>query len=187
MKKKQPRRKGMRLHGFDYRTAAYYFVTICTYQKQWLFEEAEAKRILEITPQELPIWKGFAHVKIDAFVVMPNHIHFILIFVDGSLASNDFKIEPRRLAKSSGSAVATFKANVTNRLRGIQCDFDLKVWQRGYYDRIIRNEDELNRIREYIRQNPEKWEEGHEYTVNSLDKMLERMSYRRKKMLPLCG
>ena len=168
----------MRLHGFDYRSAAYYFVTICTYQKQWLFEDAVAKRLVEITLQELTMWKGFTHVELDAFVVMPNHLHFILVFIDDSLAEDDFKIEPKRLAKSLGSAVATFKANVTNRLRGIQRDFELKVWQRGYYDRIIRNEEELNRIREYIRLNPEKWEEDHEYTINSLDKMLMRMDHR---------
>lgn len=178
MKNKQPRRKGIRLHGFDYRTAAYYFVTICTYQKQWLFEEFEAKRLVELILQELPTWKGFNHVVLDAFVVMPNHIHFILIFVDESNAGSDFEIEPKRLAKSLGSAVATFKANVTNRLRGIQRDFELKVWQRGYFDRIIRNEDELNRIREYIRQNPAKWEDDHEYTIKSLDKVLVRMEYR---------
>lgn len=167
----------MRLHGFDYRTAAYYFVTICTYQKLWLFEDIEAKRLVQLTLQELPKWKGFDHVELDAFVVMPNHIHFILVFVDESFAGDDFKVEPKRLAKSLGSAVATFKANVTNRLRGIQREFDLKVWQRGYYDRIIRNEDELNRIREYIRLNPEKWEDDHEYTDQNLNLMLAKMNH----------
>ncbi|MFT5194755.1 MAG: putative transposase [Candidatus Promineifilaceae bacterium] len=178
MKSKQPRRKSMRLQGFDYRTAAYYFVTICTHQREWLFEEAEAKRLVELTLQELLTWKGFTHVELDAFVVMPNHIHVIFIFIDDSLAGDDFKQEPKRLSKSLGSAVANYKANLTNRLRGIRRDFDLKVWQRGYYDRIIRDEDELNQIREYIRLNPERWENDRDYETNVLDVLLGRMNYR---------
>ena len=169
----------MRLQGFDYRTAAYYFVTICTYQKQSLFEDDGLKRLVEIVIQKLEsnAWSEFSHVEIDALVIMPNHIHFIFAFIDSENATDDFEVRAVRLSKSLGSLIATFKGEVTKMVRRTTRDFELRVWQRGYYDRIIRDENEHNRIREYIRLNPEKWEEDHEYVVQNLDRMLEKMTY----------
>jgi len=177
MTKPQPRRKNMRLQGFDYRSSVYYFVTICSYRREWVFECPEAKRLLELTWKQIPTWPQSAHVHLDDFVVMPNHKHSILAFTDDSLADIDFDNPPRRLEKSLGSVVATYKKMVTKRLRNIFRDPDLKVWQRGYYDRIIRDESELNRIREYIRLNPERWREDVNYEEKFLDRVLEQMNY----------
>lgn len=127
MTKYQPRRKNMRLQGFDYRTAAYYFLTICTYQREWLFEADDLKEIVEITLVNMPDWPAFAHVEIGDFVIMPNHIHLILIFTDPSFATDDFKNESKRLSKSVGSAVATFKGEVTRRIRAMRREADLAV------------------------------------------------------------
>lgn len=172
----------MRLYGYDYRLSAYYFVTICTYQRNWYFENESFKQIVEIVLQKIMTksWPEFAHVEIDAFVIMPNHIHFVFAFVDQTQAKENFEIESKRLAKSLGSLMATFKSEVTKMARRITRDFELNVWQRGYYDRIIRDETEHNRIREYIRSNPERWEADSEYTEQRLDQMLERMTRRTK-------
>ena len=157
MKRPHPRRKHIRLTGFDYRSAAYYFITICTHQKQWLFESLTFKTLVENTLLQLPTWESMSHVVLDESIVMPNHIHAILVFADPSNTTADYQPDFKRLSKSLGSAVATFKLNTTKRIRNVYRDPKLIVWQRGYYDRIIRNERELNRIREYIRTNPDRW------------------------------
>ena len=173
----------MRLHGFDYRSAAYYFVTICTYQKQWLFEDETLKNPVEIVIQKIEsnVWPEFDHVEIDSMVIMPNHIHFIFAFIDPENATDDFEIKAIRLSKSLGSLVATFKGEVTKMVRRSTRDFELRVWQRGYYDRIIRDENEHNRTRKYIRLNPEKWEDDSGYVLENLDRMIEKMTYHDNK------
>lgn len=102
---------------------------------------------------------------------MPNHIH-ILLFLDETTefltSAPDYE---KVMSKSVGAIVATLKGRITAEVRTE--DPYLNVWQRGYWDRIVRNEDELNRIREYIRLNPEKWAEDHE----NLDRLLEKMDY----------
>ena len=108
----------------------------------------------------------------DEWIIMPNHIHGILAFVDPSNTTDDYRPEFKRLSKSLGSAVATFKSQATNKIRNVERDFDLTVWQKGYYDRIIRNEAELNRIREYICTNPERWCDG-----DDLEQVIGRMRF----------
>ncbi|MEM8860639.1 MAG: transposase [Chloroflexota bacterium] len=168
-----PRRKHIRLSGFDYRSAAYYFITICTYQKTWLFEPQSIKSIAENTWMQVPTWPSMAHAYLDEWVVMPNHIHAILAFWDPSNATEDYEPDFKRLSKSLGSAVATYKLNVTKRVRNVCHDPELVVWQRGYYDRIICDENELNRIREYIRTNPDRWDDD----GDDLDIVIGRMTY----------
>lgn len=172
MKRPHPRRKHIRLSGFDYRSASYYFVTICTFQREWLFEPPYIKTWVGHTWLQLPTWESMQHVVLDEWIVMPNHIHGILAFVDDSLITADYRPEFKRLSKSLGSAVSTFKSQPTNRIRNVEREFDLTVWQGGYYDRIIRNEAELNRTREYIRTNPDRWDKG-----DDLESLIGRMRY----------
>ena len=102
---------------------------------------------------------------------MPNHIHAILVIVDGASDENP---RPRKTESGTvGALVGTYKSTVTNRINHLRNDIGATVWQRGYYDRIIRNDDELNAIRDYIRRNPERWAEDRD----NLDALLVKMTY----------
>ena len=172
--KRPHRRKHIRLTGFDYRSAAYYYITICTFHKQWLFEPPKIKTIVENTWLQVPTWPSMGHAHLDESVVMPNHIHAGLAFWDPNNTTADYKPDFKRLSKSLGSAVATYKLNVTKRIRNVSRDPDVEVWQGGYYDRIIRDEAEFSRIREYIRTNPDRWADD----GDDLEIVIGRMEFR---------
>jgi putative transposase len=160
-------RQSIRLKGYDYRQVGAYFITICTQEKACLFGEVvngemklnDAGRIVEHCWLEIP--HHFPHVALDAFVVMPNHVHGILwIVVD---IRNTSPPQPtlqspamQSPSKTIGSIVRGFKIGVTKWFR--QNTDIYTVWQRNYYEHIIRNDKSLTRIREYIANNPQRWE-----------------------------
>ncbi len=165
------RRKSIRLKEFDYSSAGAYFVTICTHDKVSVFGEVTDGRmnlstigkIAESCWKEIP--EHFEHVDLDYYIVMPNHQHGILFFTDhgnrrgvqlnAPTRANFFsQISPKKHTLSV--IIRTYKGAVT-RLCRLNGHADFK-WQRSFFDRIIRNEDELNRIREYIVYNPLKWQ-----------------------------
>jgi len=120
----------------------------------------------------------FPHVRLDQFCVMPNHLHGILLFTDTgrgtiyraptealsgtvgidspSEAGKEQFSQP--VAGSLPTVIRTFKAAVTRYARSIREHGDFKVWQRGYYERVIRDERELEEVRKYIANNPAKWD-----------------------------
>jgi len=156
-----------RLATWDYSSNASYFVTICTQNKQSYFGEIipagektqniaslHATQIGQIAAQywiEIP--KHFPFVELDEFIIMPDHIHGILLF-----NKPDTQIwQPNKSGPQSanlGSVIRGFKAGVKAFATKSQIDF---TWQPRYYDRIIENTDELTRIRKYIQNNPSKW------------------------------
>ena len=156
-------RKTTRLSGFDYSSNRAYFVTICCHSRRELFghivdfdmclnEHGEiAQRCWEETPQH------FVHSEIDAFVVMPNHVHGIICLLDvpATFLPQD---ESANLPRSLGTVVAAYKAAVTRAMRLAGHNAQQPVWQRGYFDRIIRNDYEWERVRNYIANNPAQWE-----------------------------
>lgn len=160
-------RRSIRLKGYDYSQAGCYFVTICVQMRECLFGEIgtgglhlhDAGLMLEDWWSRLP--NKYAGVETDAFIVMPNHIHGILVFnpPEGSLV--------RECAADLGNVVSWFKTMTTNAyIRGVK-EFDWPrfqgtLWQRNYYEHIIRTEDELDSIREYIGNNPAQWASDHE-------------------------
>ena len=165
------RKNSIRKPLWDYRTPGYYFITICAHKHLHLFEEASIKQVVEAIILKLPTYKSCKHINLDRWVVMPNHIH-VLIFLDETAEylhlAPDFE---KVMSKSVGAIIATLKGRISTEIRNIEPN--LIVWQRGYWDRIVRNTNELNRIREYIRLNPERWAEDHE----NLDRLLEKMGY----------
>ncbi|MEM7797793.1 MAG: transposase [Chloroflexota bacterium] len=170
----KPRRKNsLRLKGWNYRAAGYYFLTFCSHNREQLFEKDPITSYLAQTWERIPTWKNMAHFQTDAFVIMPNHIHAIL-WITTSDVTADTPASPKVEPGSAGAAVGTFKSTTTRQLRG-KHNFspDLAVWQRGYYDRIIRDEAELNRIREYIDLNPVRWAENRD----NYDELLSKMNY----------
>jgi len=154
----------MRLRGWDYSQAAVYFVTICTYQRECLLGEVvdgwmrtnAYGRIVEgewlRTPEIRP------EVELDGFMVMPNHLHGIVV-VSGRGARPCAPTTGHlfRRPRSLGSLVAGFKSASTRRINAARGAAGSAVWQRNYHDRIVRNEQELRAIRQYIRQNPAHW------------------------------
>ncbi len=169
-------RKLPRLKGFDYTTNGAYFATICTANRENIFGEIRNDKmilnhlgkIVEKYWREIP--NHFTDVKLDEFVVMPNHIHGIVWIenlagtIGARVGNENFHSlqTPNCGAKSRSlsSIVRGFKIGVTKWAR--QNSSIYPVWQKSFFDRVIRDEDELNRIREYIWQNPEKWENSEE-------------------------
>ena len=142
-----PRRHRLRLAGFDYSQAGAYFVTICARNHQRLFGEIadgqmRCNRRGSIVAACWDAIPGhFGHVTIDAFVVMPNHIHGVLLFVDAVGAGH---------ARPLPVVVGSFKS-AASRLIGAN------IWQRNYWEHIIRSNRELDSIRDYIEDNPLRW------------------------------
>jgi putative transposase len=175
------RRRSIRLRGYDYSQAGAYFVTICTQNRERLFGEIvggkmmlnDAGNMIKTVWQEIPLY--YTGTEIDEFVVMPNHIHGIAIIVgatprgcpdkNGQTQGQARGPAPTEYtgALSLGDIVHRFKTMTTKRyVDGVKQwgwkPFPGRLWQRNYWEHIVRNETELNRIREYIHNNPAKWE-----------------------------
>jgi len=155
-------RHSIRLKGYDYSQAGAYFVTICTQNRECLFGDItdagmvlnEGGKVVERCWHDIP--SHFPQVELDAFVVMPNHVHGILVIVDTVGAKNVSPLPTLPgTSKTVGSVVRGFKIGVTKWFRNNTNVRD--VWQRNYYEHIIRNEQSLNRIRQYILDNPARW------------------------------
>lgn len=151
-----------RLNNWDYGWNASYFVTICTHNRECYFgnslngkmELSEIGKLAEKYWLEIP--QHFPFVKLGAFVVMPNHVHGIII-IDRQpskikMQANKFGPQSRNLA----SIIRGYKIGVTLNARKIDADF---AWQKRYYDHIIRDDNSYNKIIEYIIENPIQWVE----------------------------
>ena len=165
------RRNSMRWDKWHYGAAGYYFITICTHNRECLFEATRLKEVAEIAWQRLPTFKSATKILMDAWVVMPNHIHGIIVIAEGY--DQNAPRPSKTISGTVGALIGTYKAVVSNQINTMRSTKGRKVWQRGYYDRVIRNETELNAIREYIAQNPARWAEDRE----NLNKLLTRMTY----------
>lgn len=160
-----PHRRSIRLPGYDYSTSGFYFVTICTYGRKWTLGEIVDHQVVlaplgEVVYEEW--WKAGLirpDLAVDEFIVMPNHLHGLVQFGCENAAKGDrqgARNAPLPRASSLGSLVAGYKASVTRRATD---DLGLRhrVWQRNYYERVIRNERQLAAVREYIVGNPRNW------------------------------
>ena len=160
-----PARRSTRLQGFDYASNAAYVVTLCTYQRRPLFGtiidgQLHPSWLGQIVERE---WQRTAQLRqgvlLDAFVLMPNHLHGILILNLPEDGPNGKERVGRFVTPSVGlgAIVRGVKSAVTAAARKERSGVG-PVWQRGCYDRIIRNEAELERFRQYIVDNSQQWE-----------------------------
>ncbi len=163
-------RRSIRLKGFDYASNASYFVTICTQNRSCLFGEISAG-VMEInivgqmiTDEWLALPSRFSAVKLDLFVIMPNHFHGILS-IDSSLEMRGVSMMPTPTSSTPklGDVIRSFKSITTNRYTiGVRdlnwAPFDRRIWQRNYYEHIIRNDRSLEAIQNYINNNPSNWD-----------------------------
>lgn len=155
-------RRSIRLRGYDYSQKGAYFITIVTDNRDTLFGDILNDEMILTTEGEiatqcwLAIPNHHPQVELDLFVVMPNHIHGILLVVGDSESKSVVAGKCRSPSRTIGSIVRGFKIGVTKGIRAI--DASKEVWQRNYYEHIIRDEDYLDRIREYILANPRQWQ-----------------------------
>ncbi len=146
-------RRSLRLQNYDYSQPGAYFVTICSQKRVCRFGAIASQRVIlnesgHIVSKywhHLPV--HFSQVELDAAVIMPNHFHGILVMNDRP--GNRVKL---------GQIIAYFKYKTTQDINKITHTPGLKIWQRNYYEHIIRNEDSLQVLREYITNNPLSWE-----------------------------
>ncbi len=182
-------RKSVRLQGFDYASSGAYFVTICTFQRQGLFGEIANGMVglNEIGKMVLWHWNRipthFKNVELDEYIIMPNHLHGIICIADDVGAKHSFP-DPLKVcqdhsqnasplqrpngteSQSLCAIVQNFKSITARKFHKMHRVEDGRLWQRNYYEHVIRNENELNRIREYIIYNPVKWDEDKENPKN---------------------
>lgn len=125
-------------------------------------------KMVQTVWDELP--HHFQKIELDAFVIMPNHLHGILVITDslGATHASPLPTQPPRGPKpgSVGVVIGSFKSAATKEINKSRGTTGLPVWQRNYHEHIIRNENDLNRIREYIAFNPARWAEDEENPLN---------------------
>lgn len=170
-------RRSIRLKGYDYSRPGAYFVTICVHDRECLFGDiSDGQMHLNeygkiVQTEWLKSSEIRDEIELDAYQIMPNHFHGIVIIQDGAInrdrgdrpiapawpiaptSTSAFKMRP----KSLSSLMAGFQSPVTSKINQLRGTPKQDVWQRNYFDRIIRNDNELNRIRKYIIENPMKW------------------------------
>lgn len=158
--KELPKRKPNRLNNFDYSQNGAYFVTICAKNKEHIFgavgaSTARPSRVIlseygKITDQAIKsITKFYPNVIVDKYVIMPNHIHMILIIQNESGRA--------MLVPTISTVIAQMKGYISKRIGN-------SIWQKSFYDHIIRNEQDYLEIWQYIENNPEKWQQDKFYT-----------------------
>ena len=167
------RKNSLRLKGWDYRNGGCYFITFCTHKRICILEDQAIVQEITQIVEKVPTWNGSKHVVVVEWVVMPNHIH-LLIYLDAGVEHFD-RPQPNNAPGSTGAIIGTLKREISKNIRPLMEEDVLKIWQRGYYDRIVRNENEFNAIREYICLNPVRWAEDRD----NLDAMLNKMTYHR--------
>jgi putative transposase len=178
---KMGRRLSIRLPGYDYASAGWYFVTICCKDRAHLFGEIregemvlnEVGRVVEGCWFETEAIRP--NCRIHEYIIMPNHLHGIIEII-GSPNPDFTQSDMPKFASPSGtigSIVRGFKIKSIMKIRELVCrgelqfaptglkiiELDCKIWQRNYYEHIIRNEESYQKIAAYIRNNPAQWQE----------------------------
>ena len=146
-----PERKHIRLREYDYSQNNFYFVTICTHNKALLFGLGERLTDYGECAEKclLTIHSIFPCVRLDKYVIMPNHIHAIIV-IDHDTAASMYA------GPTLGTVIGNYKAAVSREIH--QIDPNQIVWQARYYDHVIRNQQDYEAVWRYIDENPLKWE-----------------------------
>lgn len=158
-------RKSIRLKGYDYSGSGSYFVTICTRDRAYLFGKVHSGAMLlnDSGRYAKQCWKAipehYPDASLDEYVVMPNHIHGIITIAQVGVQDFEPLLQNKYqhiIPKSIGSIIRGFKIGVTKWFRDNTDIF--AVWQRNYWEHVIRDDWELNRIRKYVHENIGQWE-----------------------------
>jgi len=173
-------RRSIRVPGYDYSQEGWYFITICAQNRKNMFGEiVNGQMRLNNAGLMVKTWwekvtNKFSTVQTDEHIVMPNHFHGIINIVGAGLCArpiagniNNKSGQSCRIAPTLGEIVNWFKTITTNQyIHGVKQNawpsFPGRLWQRNYYEHIIRNETELKRFRRYIADNPANWQTDEE-------------------------
>ncbi|MEK7166984.1 MAG: transposase [Patescibacteria group bacterium] len=153
-------RKKNRFENYNYSQSGWYFVTICVKNKEKFFGEIKNNEMILnecgkiIKNQWLWLKKQFCYIQLDEYVIMPNHIHGILVITNDNGMDKSRPV-PTKKIKSLSELIGAFKTTSSKLIH--KNELENFQWQRSFYDHIIRNEKSLNNIREYIDNNPLKW------------------------------
>ena len=143
------RRRSIRLRDYDYSTPGAYFVTICTAGREPILWIPRFRDIVNGAWTELS--QLLPTLELDDMVIMPDHVHFVVWLLD---ASGSAAQGASRRAPTLADVVRAFKGDAARRINQLRQAPGAPIWQRNYYEHIVRNARELERIREYIRDNP---------------------------------
>jgi putative transposase len=165
-------RRSIRLKGHDYSQPGAYFVTICVRDRECLLGEVIDGEIslndVGLIVVECWTWlaEQYPYVTLDESIVMPNHLHGIILIEDDIRCRGGSRTAPTRNATTSnkplGQLVGAFKTISTKRINALRRTPGARFWQRNYHEHIIDGDDEMNRIRDYIAYNPLTWETDEE-------------------------
>jgi len=167
-------RKSIRLRHYDYSQSGAYFITMCTHNRECLLGEIIDREMVlndagEITQHYwLEVPNHFPNVVLDEYIVMPNHVHGIIVSNDNVGARHAVPLQQaeqfgKPTRQSIPTIIRSFKSAVTNQINQTHQNTGSSVWQQNYYEHIIRNEIELNKTREYIVYNPINWTTDENY------------------------
>lgn len=175
--KQSKRRRSSRLAGYDYTQPGAYFVTICSYQREEIFGRVFQGEVIHTPAGKVALEQWFRTSEIrsgvdlyeDEFVVMPNHVHGILHFFGGIVGARRRRAPTREsfgrpVCGSLGTIVRSYKSAVTRAINQLNGRAGDRIWQRNYYEHVIRDEEDLHRVRQYIQDNPAKWQVDQYYT-----------------------
>lgn len=174
-------RRSIRLKDYDYSSEGCYFITLCTQKREFLFGDIEdGKMILNEYGKIVDlIWNKLPErypIEIDGYVVMPNHFHGIVNIKNREEVSKNkvgaihvstlLKLPQRSAAEIKNrrimilpKVIGYFKMNSAKQINKLRNASVISIWQRNYFERVIRDEKELNRIRLYIQNNPGQWQD----------------------------
>jgi len=172
-------RRSIRLPNYDYSQAGAYYVTIVTWHRECLFGEVVKGEMklnqygLVAKQQWEKLPKRFPNIELGAFVIMPNHEHGIIVITDGrGTAENRMGYDgessrraptheqfQRPVKGSVPTIIRSYKSSVAYRINLMRGTEGVPVWQRNYYEHIIRNECDLQNTTSYIESNPMMWDE----------------------------
>jgi len=174
-------RRSIRLAGYDYSQPGAYFVTLVTKNRDNLFGEIVGGKVqisktgIIIRNEWLRLEKRFFHIRLDKFIVMPNHVHGIIVFRGRGMAESIENIDKsvERHAPTKGifgkpirgdlaTIIRSYKSSTTLRINLMNNIPGAQVWQRNYYEHIIRDEEDWQAIADYIDNNPIQWAEDRE-------------------------
>ncbi len=172
-------RRSIRLQGYDYSQAGAYFITLCVHDRECLFGKIldEQMRINQfgriIEAEWIRLGELREEIELGESVVMPNHFHGILIFKDnitsnsvGAIHELPLPVRQQRRIMALPKIIGRFKMMTAKRINETRETQGLPVWQRNYYEHVIRDEADYNRIAEYVATNPQQWIEDKMYPDN---------------------
>nr|HEV7953398.1 transposase [Candidatus Acidoferrales bacterium] len=173
-----PDRRSIRWRGYDYSSAGIYFVTICAFERREIFGSISSGVLVPslesriVSEQWFDLPNHHVGLELDAFVVMPNHVHGLLILNspkskaieksangDGEVGAG---LRPARRNSSVSAIIRAFKTFSASKMNSQRGTKGQPVWQRNYFERVVRDGKELQKVQAYIGENPARWEFDHE-------------------------